>query len=635
MTFFGMSFLFPAFLIGGLAAVVPIVLHLMRRERLPRVPFSDIRFLQETPVEQTRRRRLRELLLLALRVAALLLLALAFARPFFNDAVAPDRPATVVLVDTSFSVSAPGQADLVRAQALEAIAAAPGDHLVGVVAFDDTARVVAELAESRAPARAAVEALSPGVHGTRYREGLSVASTLFGARDGQLVVVTDLQASGWDEGEGAVSPRVGVEIRDVAPPAGNLAVVGIEPEQAATVAVLFQTGAAAGETHVTLAVDGDLVAEARVTPEPGRSTVRFPVVLPAAGVATVSVVDPLGYAADDHWYRLLDPPAPVSVLVLTSDRTTPRAQESVIYVERALAPGEEVGPFSVEVVEASTITGRLEPLDRTRVVVLIGANGLDGRGRERLAAFVRDGGGLFVVAGPSLDPALVTDLFSVTDGPPLRLGSAVTHDEPVSLAPTDLRHPIMMGFGGLVGNLGHARFDRTLAVSQDAVIDAAATGIVIARFDDGSPALVEHEVGEGRVLVFASDLGNAWNDFPRRPTFVPFLHETVGYLGTHRVQPREFVVGDAPAGAPDELGAVMLSDDVRRVVLNFDPRESDSTQLTPELFEASISRLALAAERDARDQAGEQESGQRLWRYAVMLMALVLVAEGLLASRLA
>ena len=42
-----------------------------------------MRFLQQVPVEQARRRRLQDLLLLALRVAALLLLAFAFARPYF------------------------------------------------------------------------------------------------------------------------------------------------------------------------------------------------------------------------------------------------------------------------------------------------------------------------------------------------------------------------------------------------------------------------------------------------------------------------------------------------------------------------------------------------------------------------
>ena len=106
---FGVSFLVPAFLVGGLAALVPVVLHLRRRERIPRLPFSDVRFLRGASVEQARRRRLREWLLLALRMLALLLLALAFARPFLSDTVSSSQAATVVLVDTSFSMSTPPQ----------------------------------------------------------------------------------------------------------------------------------------------------------------------------------------------------------------------------------------------------------------------------------------------------------------------------------------------------------------------------------------------------------------------------------------------------------------------------------------------------------------------------------------------
>ena len=627
---FGLSFLVPAFLFGCLAAAVPIVLHLRRRERLPRVPFSDIRFLRGATIEQTRRRRLRELLLLALRVAAMLLLAFAFARPFLTGAVPPDRPATVVLVDTSFSVSAPGQPGRVRAQALEAIAAAPDDHLVGVVAFDDTARVVADLGGSTAAARAAVETLSPGSHGTRYRDGLAAASALIGTRDGRIVVVTDLQASGWDQGTGAIAPQVDVEIRDVGAPAGNLAVVGIEPEPAATAAVLFQTGVSAGETRVSLAVDGNPVAEVQVTPGPGRTTVRFPRALPAAGVASVSVVDPLGYAADNRRYRLLDPPAPAPVLLVTSDR----ARDEGLYLERALAAGEDAGPFTVDIVTAASIAARPEALERARAVVLVGTRDLDRRGRARLSAFVQSGGGLFVVAGPTLDPRLVTDLFSVTNGPRLGLGTTVTHDVPVSLALTDLRHPVISGFGSLVGSLGRARFKQTLAL-HGADADADDPPLVIMRFDDGSPALVEHVSGAGRVLVFGSDLGTVWNDFPRRPTFVPFLYETVGYLTAQRAQPRELLIADAPPGVPDEPGVVELGDEAHRIVLNIDPRESDPSRLTPEQFEASVSRLSLAAEGEARDDAGEREAGQRPWRLALMLMALVLVVEALLGRRMA
>ena len=84
-----MSFLSPLFLLGALAAAMPIVLHLLKREPEARVKFSAVQLLRHAPVEHTSRRRLRELLLLALRVAALLLLALAFARPFLASGRPP------------------------------------------------------------------------------------------------------------------------------------------------------------------------------------------------------------------------------------------------------------------------------------------------------------------------------------------------------------------------------------------------------------------------------------------------------------------------------------------------------------------------------------------------------------------
>ena len=107
-----MSFLSPLFLIGAIAAAVPILLHLFHRKTEVVIDFPAVRMLKGAPVQQHRRRRLRELILLALRVAALLLLALSFARPYFAGAAAPDsEPLTVIAVDTSMSMSAPGQID--------------------------------------------------------------------------------------------------------------------------------------------------------------------------------------------------------------------------------------------------------------------------------------------------------------------------------------------------------------------------------------------------------------------------------------------------------------------------------------------------------------------------------------------
>jgi len=161
------SFLFPAFLAGAVAAAIPIILHLLTREAAPRLPFSAVQFLKRVPVADSRR-RLRELLLLALRVTALVLLALAFARPFLATAtsLAADR-VTIVAVDTSFSMGAPGQ--FARAQALvrDAVGRIGSSDRIGVVSFSDTADVAAPPAD-RGQALAAIDRLQPGFGATRY-----------------------------------------------------------------------------------------------------------------------------------------------------------------------------------------------------------------------------------------------------------------------------------------------------------------------------------------------------------------------------------------------------------------------------------------------------------------------------------
>ena len=81
-----MAFLNPIFLLGALAASVPVLVHLVRRTRAVRMQFPSLMFLHRIEQKSIRQRRLRNLLLLALRCAALLLLALAFARPYFTGA---------------------------------------------------------------------------------------------------------------------------------------------------------------------------------------------------------------------------------------------------------------------------------------------------------------------------------------------------------------------------------------------------------------------------------------------------------------------------------------------------------------------------------------------------------------------
>jgi hypothetical protein len=255
---FGLSFLSPLFLFGIAAAAIPVAIHLFYRRTEPVIEFSAMRFLRHAPVEHSRRRRLREMLLLALRVAALLLLAFAFARPYLTEsAAALATPATVVMVDTSVSMSAPGQFERATTRASAIVRdAAPGSS-VAVVAFADAADVIAPLSDDRAGALTAIGSLQVGAGATRYRTALGRAAEVLGGRPGRIVVVTDLQQSGWDAADqGAVPERIPVDVEDVGGPDGNISITALRVEGTEAIALVQNFSARPGPAQVVFEIDG-------------------------------------------------------------------------------------------------------------------------------------------------------------------------------------------------------------------------------------------------------------------------------------------------------------------------------------------------------------------------------------------
>src|SRR5918995_1542313 len=103
-----MSFLTPLFLLALGALAVPVLIHLTQKERKHVVAFPSLMFLRKIPYESVQRRRLRDLFLLALRLAALALIVSAFARPFLRGSDLAAAPGgardIVVLLDRSYSM---------------------------------------------------------------------------------------------------------------------------------------------------------------------------------------------------------------------------------------------------------------------------------------------------------------------------------------------------------------------------------------------------------------------------------------------------------------------------------------------------------------------------------------------------
>ena len=613
------AFLSPLFLVGVAAAAIPIAIHLFYRRTEPVIDFAAMRYLRRAPVEHSRRRRLRELVLLALRVAALVLLALAFARPYFTDSVAAQgADATLVMIDTSASLSAPGRFDQAVGRARQALQQVPATHAVGLATFAQAADVVAPVSQDRAGALAALAQVRPGAGATRYRAALQGAADALEGRSGRIVVVTDLQQSGWDTASDAGIPEsIGVELADIGAPETNLGVTSLRVDGADAVAVVQNFSTRPATDQVIFAVDARRIGAVPLTLAAGATVeARVPLEGVASGGLSASITDRDGYTADNVRYAVLDAADAVSVLAVTP---TGHPSEA-LYLERALTVAEGTRGFRFRSIGGGGFTA-IDPkaLEQVGVIAVLSTRAVAQRGRERLAEFVRGGGGLLVAAGPDVDPAI---LGGALDGL-VETSWATRPAEALTFAPDDSRHPVFRVFGG-AGTLANVGFSRAVRIS------APSSASVIARYSDGSPALVEERTAGGRVLVFGSDLNYRWNDFPLQPGFVPFIHEMVRYLASPRTSRTEFLVGDFQAATTPGIADLQG----RRVAVNPDPRESDPARMPPETFQAGISRLNAAAARTEQATAQQREDGQFLWWYGLLVMVVSLAAEGIIGRRL-
>ena len=595
---FGVSFLSPLFLVAAIAAAVPILLHLFHRKTEVVIDFPAVRLLKRAPVQQHRRRRLRELILLALRVVALVLLALSFARPYFAGAVAPESaPLTVIALDQSMSLSAPAQIDRARDAALRAVDAAPASHALALVTFADAATLAVEPTTDRAAIRTAVSQVTPTPRGTRYRTALARASEIIGGREGRVVVVTDLQQSGWEANdEGGLPDGVDVTVASVAPPTGNLAVTSAERRDRRVVATIQNYGNAEAKTTVRLLMGGRSLAQTELTIAPlAAADVELDAVLPRTGDAEIRIDDSTGYQLDNTRAFSLEPPSAIPVAVIVAD---PTGASGGLYIERALSVVGGGREFRVDVLDGAALPKwAQDDLNRRAVVFVLGTRTVGRSGREMIKSYLAHGGHVFIALGPMVDVGTLADVLGV----PVSAADEPIRTSGATMVATDGRHPIFRPFLNPSGALGDVQVDqyRRLNDQEDRV--------VLARFSGGDPALTEQAVGEGRLMIYTSDLDNEWSRFPLNAAFVPFAVETARYLARG-----------------------VLADQQRT---GFEPRESNPAATTIEEFTNAIDRTNRSSLIDARQAARDVEDQQRWWQVGLLVMLVALAGEGLLGRR--
>ena len=594
----GLTFLSPLFLVAAVAAAIPILLHLFHRKTEIVIDFPAVKLLKRAPVQQHRRRKLRELVLLALRVTALVLLALSFARPYFAGSAAPDSaPLTVIAIDTSMSMTAPGQFDRARDAAHRAISATPASSGLALISFNDAASVVVQPTTDRSAMSTALAGLEPGDRGTRYRTALARASEVIGAREGRVVVVTDLQQIGWEANDdGGLPDGVNVEVMSVAPPAGNLALTAAERRDRRIVASIQNYGRAEVKAPVRVIAGGKEIAKTDVTVAAlGAADVELTAALPQTGDAEVRIDDPGGYQPDNVRLVRLEASPAIPIGVIVAD---PTGAVGGLYVERALSVAGSGREFDVDVRDGREV-GRMTAADLAKDAALfvLGTRTLDRAGRELIRTYLTQGGQVMLAMGPDVDPGTLTDAIGMNvavDPDPVKTPGAM-------MIATDGRHPIFRPFLSPSGALGDVQ------VEQHRRLNDQAGRTVLARFTGGDAALTEQAVGQGRLVIFTSDLDNQWSRFPLSPAFVPFSVEAARYL----------TKGRRPQAAEPAK----------------DARESNPAATTVEEFTNAIEHTNRSSLQAAQNSARDLENRQRWWQVGLVVMLIALAGESLVGRR--
>jgi hypothetical protein len=678
-----MSFLAPLFFAGLAALALPVLIHLVQKERKNVVQFPSLMFLKRVPYQSVRRRRIQNWALLAMRLAALILIIAAFARPFLRGTalVASNEGSrdVVILLDRSYSMGHGDQWQRAQRAAADAVNNLADGDRAALVMFSTSAEVAVRPTDERARLVSEIDAATPSAGATRYGPAFKVAGSLLAESNlprREVIIISDFQRSGWTAADGlrlsestAVTP-VAVAAGDATNVSVTAATVQREvfsgqERVIVTGGVINRSNAPIAGLNVSLEIDGRVVQSTSVSVDAkgAASTTFAPVTITAENTrAAVRVADD-ALAADNAFHFVLTPPRPVDVTLVTRN-----TGGSALYLTRALAIGESprftVTPRGIDALSDDV-------LGRTRVIVLDDINPPDATA-SRLKRFVENGGGLFVVIGPQASwSGAAADLLPATPA------SAVdrTRGPAGTVGGLEYGHAVFEPFRApRSGDFSAARFYgyRSVTAAKDAQ--------VLARFDDGSPALVERQIGRGRVIAWTSTLDLYWNDLALKPVFLPFVHQVVRHLSAYRERPAASTVGqvidlaefaDTPVGssgarttgrlvlAPSGTRQDLEGDQSRVLELleqgfyeirearpgsptavaasNVELIESDTTAIDPQEIAISLTgggRAASAGRGPITLPDEAQERSQRLWWYLLFAGILLLTGESLLAHRL-
>lgn len=662
-----MGFFTPWFLAGLAGVALPLYLHLLKKQTMQPKQVSSLMFFESRTQSSTRHRRLNYLLLLALRLAVLVLLIVAFANPFIerNAAAVASSRLVLLVVDNSFSMRAGTRLADAKAEAMGVLSnkgAARGQ----VAAFGSQLHLLTQPTEDQAALRAAVQSIQAGDgHGNFGELSRAVRAMAESVRTPiELHVFSDMQRSALAGNFSDMALPANVKLVThavIAKPQPNWTVESINaPGQVwgkdvkplHVQAVIAGYGTPGATRTASLVVNGKTTATKSVAvPANGRANLEFPAVEVPYGFShcEVKIDSADGFAADDVRRFAIERSDPQKALLVHNYGDT----RSPLYIGAALSAAAQ-SAFTIEPINVNEAADR-KPSNYA-FIILSDVNSVPTLLENALTEYVKSGGSVMIAAGTSAGGRSQIPIF----------GARIVETRDYSRVPgrfigvgsSDSSYPAVAKAEGWQG----VKFFYALNVDPG---DAR----VIVRLGDQTPLLLEKRLGEGRVVLLTSGLDNLTNDFPLHPAFVPFIEQMARYLagserdggarvvdsylelrnakeagqGVEVTDPegkRPLTLKEAASAQSFQLAEAgyyqlrLANGRQNEVAVNADPKESNLDVIPEDVV--ALWQGGSGSSQEASTAPGAtppRKVPQSFWWYVMLLVLASAVAESVLASR--
>ncbi|MEJ5263301.1 MAG: BatA and WFA domain-containing protein [Ignavibacterium sp.] len=554
-----MTFLNPAVLIGLLAAAIPVIIHLLNLRKLKKIEFSTLAFLKELQKNKIRKIKIKQWLLLALRVLIILFIVMAFARPALRGlsiagTTSAAKTSAVFILDNSFSMSVLGQNGSYFNQAKDVIRKIleelkEGDEAAIILSSEinqnvnlssDFNQLVNQLNQAE------ISFIKGELH-----KSLILAAELVNKSNNfnrEIYVLSDFQKNIFpkDEIKTDLSQLLNENVKVYSFPLAEKKVFNLAIDDLKSANQIFEKDKPVtfnisignySEQNVQNGVISVFVNQKRAAQksfdiEAGKSVLIDVEAVPdASGFIDISAeIESDDIEEDNKRFLSLFIPEKISCLIVSDNNSSSK------FLKLAL---QTVGEQKLKIDERNSNQIGGTQLKNYDIVFLCSDNLSSS---EKFLQYLNDGGSLLIIPPVSADINKMNNLLKAFNLPTANGFAGKQNEKSLSVQfdKIDFNHPVFL-------NLFRKEDKKNVEspqINYFLKLTTQGKGSSIITLTDGSSFLSEYKSGKGKIFLFNTAHDLSWSNFPLKTIYAPLLVKSLFYLSQKDNQQENLIAGN-------------------------------------------------------------------------------------------